>query len=378
VELDTLFASAYRSPADEIECEFYEISRSACSAYFNFFPLPLLVLNNHRQLVFANQACLTMLGLSSVEDFLGRRPGEILQCAYSGLEPGGCGTSRFCRECGLVRAVLGCMESDGPSMHDTRILQSVQGLCQAKDFQVNAMPFEVGAACFYVVTIQDISDLKQRELLERTFFHDIINTAGGARNLVELLQDEGGHGLCDVGGLLCTALNGLVDEIMSHRDLVMAERGDYPADESRILSAKLLEDVVGEMLPQPLAEGRTVRLSPAMEDRMVRGDRSLLRRVLINMLKNGLEATAPGGAVSAGCYGRDGKVVFEVQNDQVMEEKTQLQVFKRFYSTKGRGRGVGTYSIKLLTENYLRGSVEFVSNESVGTVFRVLIPEVDG
>jgi PAS domain S-box-containing protein len=377
-ELGTLFAPAYRSPPDEVECDFYEISRSACSAYFSFFPLPLLVLNNHRQLVFANQACLTMFGLSSAEDFLGRRPGEVLQCAYSGLEAGGCGTSRFCRECGLVRAVLGCMESEGSSTHDTRILQSVQGRCQAKDFRVHAVPFAVGAASFYVVTIQDISDLKQRELLERTFFHDIINTAGGARNLVELLQDEGGGGLCEVGGLLCTALNGLVDEIMSHRDLVLAERGDYPANESRVMSGKILENVAGELVPQPLAEGRSIRISPATLDRAVWVDPSLLRRVLINMLKNALEATPPGGTVRAGCFGRDGKVVFEVQNDQVMEERTQLQVFKRFYSTKGGGRGVGTYSIKLLTENFLGGSVEFVSNPSVGTVFRVLIPEVNG
>ncbi|OIQ50868.1 Sensory/regulatory protein RpfC [Pseudodesulfovibrio hydrargyri] len=375
-EPDTRFASAYRSPLDEIECDFLEISQNSCSVYFSFFPLPLLVLNNHRQLVFANQACLDMLGLSSVEDFLGHRPGEAIQCAYSGLEPGGCGTSRFCRECGLVRAVLGCMESNGPSTHDTRILQSVEGRCQAKDFRVHAVPFSVGEARFYVVTIQDISDLKQRELLERTFFHDIINTAGGARNLVELLQSEGDSELCELSGLLCTALNGLVDEIMSHRDLMMAERGDYPPHESRVMSGKLLEDVTRELLSQPLAEGRSIRISPSSEDHAVWADRSLLRRVLVNMLKNGLEATEVGGTVHAGCFSIDGRVVFEVRNDRVMEEKTQLQVFKRFYSTKGQGRGVGTYSIKLLTENYLGGKAEFVSNDSVGTVFRVSIPEM--
>ena len=378
MDMGTRFASAYRSPRDEVECDFLDISQNACSAYFSFFPLPLLVLNNHRQLVFANQACLDTLGLSSVEDFLGRRPGEAMQCAYAGMEPGGCGTSRFCRECGLVRAVLGSMETNGPSTHDARILQSVEGRCQAKDFRVHAVPFDVGKARFYVVTIQDISDLKQRELLERTFFHDIINTAGGARNLVELLQSEGDNDLCEVSDLLCMALNGLVDEILSHRDLVMAERGDYPPHESRVMSVRILDDVTREMLSQPLAEGKSIRISPASEDLAVEVDHSLLRRVLINMLKNGLEATETGGTVQAGCFGVDGRVVFEVQNDQVMEEKTQLQVFKRFYSTKGQGRGVGTYSIKLLTENYLGGKAEFVSNESVGTVFRVAIPELKG
>ena len=374
-EPSTRFAPARRSPQDQVECDFHEVSGNSRSAYFDFFPLPLLVLNDNRQVVFANRASLRLLGLSDVRDFLGRRPGEAIQCVYSGLEPGGCGTSRFCRECGIVLAFLQCMESEGPSTHDSLILQSADGKYRAKDFRVHAVPFDLGSARFYVITIQDISDLKQRELLERTFFHDVLNTAGSARNLVEML--EGGEDdLLETRDLLGAALNGLVDEISSHRDLFLAERGDYPACESRIMSGKMLGDVVREMLSQPLAEGRAIVVSPDSEDRPVWADRALLRRVLVNMLKNGLEATDFGGTVRAGCFGVDGYAVFEVRNDRVMPEETRLQVFKRFYSTKGRGRGVGTYSIKLLTENYLGGRAWFESDERVGTVFRVAIPEL--
>ncbi len=49
----------------------------------------------------------------------------------------------------------------------------------------------------------------------------------------------------------------------------------------------------------------------------------------------------------------------------------QLQLFQRSFSTKGIGRGIGTYSIKLLTENYLKGSVNFISNENEGTLFTI-------
>ncbi len=48
-------------------------------------------------------------------------------------------------------------------------------------------------------------------------------------------------------------------------------------------------------------------------------------------------------------------------------------MFNRTFSTKGEGRGIGTYSIKLLTENYLKGTVSFVSNESKGTVFSIKV-----
>jgi sensor histidine kinase regulating citrate/malate metabolism len=65
------------------------------------------------------------------------------------------------------------------------------------------------------------------------------------------------------------------------------------------------------------------------------------------------------------------KIRFRVKNVGVMPHDVQMQIFQRSFSTKGRGRGIGTYSIRLLTENYLKGKVSFTSNEVEGTVFSV-------
>jgi len=54
-----------------------------------------------------------------------------------------------------------------------------------------------------------------------------------------------------------------------------------------------------------------------------------------------------------------------------MPAEIQMQIFQRSFSTKGSDRGIGTYSIKLLAENYLKGKVDFSSNESEGTIFWV-------
>ena len=89
------------------------------------------------------------------------------------------------------------------------------------------------------------------------------------------------------------------------------------------------------------------------------------------MLKNALEATEKGGIVFAKVIDSDKKVRFQVMNNLVMPKKVQLQIFQRSFSTKGSGRGVGTYSIKLLTENYLDGKVGFISTAAQGTVFFV-------
>jgi signal transduction histidine kinase len=98
-------------------------------------------------------------------------------------------------------------------------------------------------------------------------------------------------------------------------------------------------------------------------------DKHLLRRVLENMTKNALEATSPGADIALGCCGRNGRVRFSVHQPGVIPEDVQLQIFQHSFTTKGKGRGLGTYTIKLLTERYLGGTVWFVSSEKAGTTF---------
>ena len=59
-----------------------------------------------------------------------------------------------------------------------------------------------------------------------------------------------------------------------------------------------------------------------------------------------------------------------------MPEAVQCQMFQRSFTTKiGDGHGIGTYSVKLLTEMYLRGTVEFRSTKAEGTTFIVRLPQ---
>ena len=65
---------------------------------------------------------------------------------------------------------------------------------------------------------------------------------------------------------------------------------------------------------------------------------------------------------------------FWSHNRGVMPPEVQRQVFKRSFSTKGAGRGLGTYSMRLLTERYLCGEVSFTSHPTAGTTFVAVIP----
>jgi sensor histidine kinase regulating citrate/malate metabolism len=87
------------------------------------------------------------------------------------------------------------------------------------------------------------------------------------------------------------------------------------------------------------------------------------------MLKNALEATVESGTVNAIVEEEKNRIRYIVKNDYVMPKEIQLQIFQRSFTTKGKGRGTGTYSIKLLGEKYLGGKVGFTSAVRDGTSF---------
>ncbi len=101
----------------------------------------------------------------------------------------------------------------------------------------------------------------------------------------------------------------------------------------------------------------------------------LLRRVLGNLVKNALEATPPGGTVELGADDHGARLVFSVHNEGAMPAEVQQQLFQRSFSTKGEtGRGIGTFSARLLTERCLGGVIGFTSSEGLGTTFTVALP----
>jgi signal transduction histidine kinase len=137
---------------------------------------------------------------------------------------------------------------------------------------------------------------------------------------------------------------------------------------------EVLQDVVLQLSGASAGSGKTIQIDPASRAPVMQSDERLLRRTLFNMLKNALEAEPAGAEIEAGVEQADGRVRFRVRNETVMPREVRLNIFQRSFSTKGEGRGLGTYSMKLLAERYLRGKVSFESSEGRGTVFTAEFP----
>ena len=122
------------------------------------------------------------------------------------------------------------------------------------------------------------------------------------------------------------------------------------------------------------AAGKRVVLAAREAPIRASSDPVLLGRVVVNMLKNALEASGEGESVEVEIAYEGDRALLSVRNSCCIPRPLQLQIFQRSFSTKGRGRGIGTYSMKLLTEKYLGGEIGFSSDETEGTVFRLLLP----
>lgn len=64
-----------------------------------------------------------------------------------------------------------------------------------------------------------------------------------------------------------------------------------------------------------------------------------------------------------------------MHNPTLIPGSVQLQIFQRSFPTKGPGHGLGTYSMKFISERYLNGQVYFESNAENGTTFFAEFPQ---
>lgn len=366
--LPTAFAPAERVSAEDLAKQHALVELAIGDQRFlDAVPEPLVVLNGLRQVTYANAAFLTSIGKKTTADVLGARPGEALHCTHAG-GAGGCGTTAYCQTCGAVTAILESQQGQ-QSQRECRILTDGEG--SALDLQVMASPFEVKGERYTLFAVQDISDQKRRRALERIFFHDILNAAGGLQGLAQLeIDGDNDNEFVEIVHRIATQL---VTEIRAQRELTAAENNELVPSPVALRSREVLEEVLGIYAGHEVARGKGLVIGSVDEVPFI-SDAGLMRRVLGNMVKNALEASKAGETVTMTCGANAEVIHFAVHNPAVMPPDVRLQIFQRSFSTKGKDRGLGTYSIKLLTERYLGGQVSFESVSGSGTTFCITLP----
>jgi hypothetical protein len=371
--ISTEFAPAERASPEELarQARLFT-SKDVLGLLPDKMPCALAVLNDCRQIVFANQRLVDLLAPGQRQDrIVGMRLGEALGCTHGLESETGCGTTEACSVCGAVRAIL-TGQSGEAGVEECRIIRKHNS--EALELRVWTTPVTVHNERFTVCSALDIGHEKRRQALEHIFLHDIYNVAYGLSWYADFLRKGTPDKLDEYADTIHRLCGELIDEIDAQRVLLRAESGEWVLKPEPVASLRVLQDTLQLYGRHPAAHDRQLHLDEKAADVAVVTDRTLLTRVLCNMVKNALEACRAKQTVTVGCTASDGAIDFWVHNPGVIAREVQLQVFQRSFSTKGRGRGLGTYSIKLLTERYLQGSVSFTSTADRGTIFTARYP----
>jgi K+-sensing histidine kinase KdpD len=330
----------------------------------------LVVLNTERQIIYANKHYYDFCGIPVTQSIIGVRPGEAINCIHAFLTAEGCGSTDYCKTCGAANA-LSESQKGIQSIKECRILTKS---LESKNILVTSTHYKYNGEEFTIFALTDLSDKKKTETLERIFFHDILNSASGISGLSSMLTElKDPNEITDIANIINRAAENLIDEIQAQRQLNEAERGELYPDLHEVNTILVLHDLKNLFSTQAMAADKSIFIDEDTEAHLLKTDPVLLRRVLGNMIKNAIEVYNPKAIITLLCRSTNETIRFSVHNPFVIDEKIQLQIFKRSFTTKGIGRGLGTYSMKLLGEKYLKGKVGFESTKQNGTTFFVEI-----
>lgn len=331
------------------------------------------VFDSRLRSVFANRDYLTTRDEHGAGSVAGRSLGDILNCCW--CRAGGlCGEAEACVACGWFQALESCRQGLPSNSRELRILKEDHTAC---DFALIVLSLtEDGGEPRWLCVLRDTYAEKRLRVLERTFFHDVMNLASGVRGLCDLIIEPDGSHDREVPALIHDTADKLLNEIQRLRVLRVAENGDLEVVRAAVTSGDILQGVVARYSEEANARHLEVAVRDGAENVAFESDREIVALIIGDVLLNAIEASARNDRITLACDIVEQQVVFRVGNPAVLSPEVRAHLFERSFTTRGAGRGVGAYRAKLLCERYLKGKLSVVSQELSGTLITCAFPFV--
>ncbi len=333
----------------------------------------LVVLNEERQIVGLNHSFIKALGMKNAQEALGLRLGESLGCIHALQEPGGCGTTEYCVSCGAAIAMMSAVRDDRAMEQICALVSDKNGTVSDICLKVKAEPIQIDSKRWILFYAQDITQQQFWINLDRVFFHDINNTLTALYGNVQLLELNN-PGSKEIEPIR-KEVERLINEVAIQKNFSQHKDATYTPAKSAV-SLTDIKRALGMIIKghEASSQKKIIEKWPD-EDVILETDELLLSRILGNMVINALEATQEGGSIRINVTKAQGEILWEVWNKTCIPDPIKKRIFQRHFSSKsGNGRGLGTYSMKLFGETYLKGKISFHSTFDQGTAFSFRLP----
>ena len=208
--------------------------------------------------------------------------------------------------------------------------------------------------------------------LIRVLTHEIMNTVSPIASLSDALSksmDGTGHSELDVKAGLDTisdSSKNLIKFVETYRELSGVAR---PLKKAIDLQ-ELMDKVIG-LDQELLAEkGAVCTYTPEEPDLMVYADEGQISQILINLIKNALQAGAKHVNIT-GRMGKEDDVILRIANDGgPIPVAAQEQIFVPFYTTKKEGSGIGLSLARQIMRQH-NGTIDLLRSDVNETVFEL-------
>ena len=202
--------------------------------------------------------------------------------------------------------------------------------------------------------------------------HEIKNPlmmiGGFARQLIGTAQDKNA----------VSKLNIIADEVQRLENLLRELRDLYTP--TRLATEELdINDLLEEIYSLTRDDCKTKNIQVKLQEEngtvFVEADRGRLKQVLLNVVKNSVEAMDKGGNLSIRSARSTDTVEITISDDGPgIPEGVKEKVFTPFFTTKKHGTGLGLSLSKRIIEDHPGSAFRLTSQEGKGTAVKIALP----
>lgn len=257
---------------------------------------------------------------------------------------------------------------------------------------VTASGAVIGGRAVKIIAFNDISrEIEDNESeswtrLIRVMTHEIMNTVTPIASLSETLsgyvsagnEENTGNGIsadnCGTDGrvkegldTIASSAKGLIRFVNSYRDLT-----HIPSPAKSAFYFKDIVSKVFNLLEKQLSEaGVEYSYTESSEDILLYADENMIAQIIINLIRNAVQAGADKIRISAGIDSMESVIVNIANNGRPISKDSREDIFTPFFTTKADGTGIGL-SISRQIMRLHNGTLRLTGSDSSQTVFTMV------
>ena len=295
---------------------------------------------------YCNNTALVLLGISTFGNIRQLRPvSESLYEAFQSISEGMEQRTSFYNERGKITISLTASEA-------------TIGKSRVKIIAVNDISSEI-----------DENEQQSWSKLIRVLTHEIMNTVTPIWSLSETLLefDDVNEDVRNGLGTISQSSKSLIRFVESYRNLTRIA----PPVKRAFHFRELAERVISLTREVTLNSVVTCSYIEKSEDVLLYADEGQITQILINLVKNAVQAEARNIVITAEITMSEQTIISVFNDGYPISRESQEEIFVPFYTTKQEGTGIGL-SLSRQIMRLHNGSITLTRSDDKGTVFTLL------